>query len=135
MIHLGQRGRNVFIVVLVFLTVFFHCEWSPVLHNFELIGVWKVFQNTLSRLTFERIDFLGFLNHQFHKCSYGMIFASLTICLFEFTRHSCMNSMWRLLSTSWNGWVILLNCMFLFYKQIEIPRLGLRQLKCRFKIC
>ena len=93
MIHLGQRGRNVFIVVLVFLTVFFHCEWSPVLHNFELIGVWKVFQNTLSRLTFERIDFLGFLNHQFPKCSYGMIFASLTICLFEFTRHSCMNSM------------------------------------------
>ena len=44
MIHLGQGGSNVFIAVLVFLTDLFHCEWSPVLHNFELIGVGKVFQ-------------------------------------------------------------------------------------------
>ena len=26
MIDLGQKGNNVFIVALVFLTVFFHCE-------------------------------------------------------------------------------------------------------------
>ena len=37
---------------------------------------------------------------QFQKFSYGLIFTNLTICLFEFTLH--------LLSTSWNGWVILL---------------------------
>ena len=48
MIDLGQRENIAFIVVLAFLTFFFHCEWSPVLHNFELIGIWKVLQNTLT---------------------------------------------------------------------------------------
>ena len=45
-----------------------------------------------------------------------------------------MSSMQHLLSTSWNGRVILLYCMFLFYKQIKIPRLGLRQLKPRLNV-
>ena len=33
------------------------------------------------------------VNHQFPKFPYGLIFLNLTICLLEFTRHSCMNSM------------------------------------------
>ena len=45
-------------VVLVFLTVIFRSAWSPVLHNFELIGTYRVFQNTLSGLIFIRINFL-----------------------------------------------------------------------------
>ena len=58
MTDLRQRGNNVFIVVLVFFTFFFHCEWSSVLHNFELTGIWRVFQNTISRLIFAMADFL-----------------------------------------------------------------------------
>ena len=58
MIDLGQRGDNIFIIALVFLTVFFHCEWSPVLHNFEYIGTWKVFQNIVGGLIIARINFL-----------------------------------------------------------------------------
>ena len=58
MIDLGQKGNYVFIIILVFLTVFCHCEKPPVLHNFELIRILKVFQNSLRRLIFGRIRFL-----------------------------------------------------------------------------
>ena len=37
---------------------FFHCTRSPVLHNFELIGTRRVFQNTLSGLSFTRTNFV-----------------------------------------------------------------------------
>ena len=41
--------NNVFISSFSLFNSFFHYESSLVLHNFELIGMWKVFQNTFSR--------------------------------------------------------------------------------------
>ena len=59
MIDFGQRGNNLFLVALVFLTFFFYyCEWPSELHNFELTETRKKFQNILSRLIFARIGFL-----------------------------------------------------------------------------
>ena len=70
-------------MVLVFSTVFFHCAWSPVLHNFELIGTWKLFQNILSRLIITRINFFV---DQYRESLISQIFAwinfheSIDIC-------------------------------------------------------
>ena len=51
------------------------------------------------------------------------------------TSRQLLLRMSHLFSTSWNGWVISLDRMFLFYKHIEIPQLGLRQPNPRLKIC
>ena len=61
-IDLGQKGTTYYSSFSPF-NSFFHCQWSPVLHNFELIRIWKVFQNNLRRLIFARIGFarIGFL--------------------------------------------------------------------------
>ena len=58
--------------------------------------------------------------------------------LFHFNLLLCMDRMWHLLSTSWNGWVILVYHMFIpyvFYKHIKSPQLGLRQPEPSLKIC
>ena len=52
MTDLQQRGNNVFIVVLVFFTFFF------IVSGLQYYIIWRVFQNTLSRLIFAMADFL-----------------------------------------------------------------------------